>query len=95
MTKINIEETYNNIKEDISKDYKSYILESKKYLDRYRQNRKDDIFIGYVEEPGSGYRYIITIYIRGFRSKDSLTSNIYLDANYKQVSENVKRRTTK
>lgn len=95
MTKINIEETYNNIKEDISKDYKSYILESKKYLDRYRQNRKDDIFIGYVEEPSNNYRYIITIYIRGFRTKDSLTSNIYLDANYKQVSENVKRRTIK
>ena len=95
MTKINIEETYNNIKEDISKDYKSYILESKKYLDRYIQNRKDDIFIGYVEEPSNDYRYIITIYIRGFRSKDSLTSNIYLDANYKQVSEDVKRRSTK
>lgn len=95
MTKINIEETYNNIKEDISKDYKSYILESKKYLDKYRQNRIDDVFIGYTKEPSNTYRYIITIYIRGFRSTESLTSNIYLDANYKQVSENVKRRSIK
>ncbi len=95
MTKINIGETYNNIKEDISKDYKKYILESKKYLDRYRQNRIDDVFIGYVEDPTDTYRYIITIYIRGYRSNDSLTSNIYLDANYKQVSEDVKRRSIK
>jgi hypothetical protein len=95
MTKINIEETYNSIKEDISKDYKKFILESKTFLDKYRQNRKADVFLGDIEEPGSGYRYIITIYIRGFRSTESLTSNIHLDANYKQVSENVKRRSTK
>jgi hypothetical protein len=95
MNKINVEETYNNIKEDISKDYKSYILTPKKFLDKYRGDRINNVFVGYIEESTPEYEYIITIYVRGFRSVDSISSTIYLNSKYKQVREDVKRRPIK
>jgi hypothetical protein len=90
MIRIDVDNKYEEIKNDISKDYKAFTLTPKVYFDKYRKDRVNDVFLGIVEDPLPNSYYTITIYVRDNKSNKSIKGNIYLDKGYAFINEELK-----
>lgn len=86
---MNIENKYKEIKETISKDFKGLILTPSFYFNKFRKGtyleKLNNTFLGVREESVKGSKYIVTIYLQNFFTKDWIKEELFIDKYYNLI----------
>ena len=90
---MNIHIKYDQIKEAVLNDVKGVILTPQYFINKFRKekeylNRLHHVFIGSRREAENGSKYIITIFIQNFFTKEWLREEIFIDTYYKPLRIN-------
>lgn len=91
--RMNIYKKYDQIKETVLNDIQGVILTPQYIINKFRKekeylNRLHHIFVGYHRETENDSKYIITIFIQNFFTKEWLREEIFVDRNYEPLRIN-------
>lgn len=91
-----LEDKYKEVKEIIGNNYKEVVLQPNYFGNKVRTKgeyleRLNNVFLGVHEENERGSKYIITVFLQDFFSKDWVRELLFIDKNFNLINV----RTTK
>ena len=85
---MNIETRYFNLKHDIEDDVRGFLRNPSIILNRHRKGeRLNDTFAGVLEEPKRGAKYILTLFLSDYRTKEKIRTRMYVDREFNIINE--------